>query len=175
MKVKEEPMATRTIRVFLEIDTDFIDERVEVKEGTTTIHPKKDKTKGRKDEYKKRMKEPKRYKHTRMADSDHPSILMRKSQSDSVTFYCVEEFVLFTTRDPEIDEDFDGPDSPFIDSTSAPLTYKVSEQNTTAPAEERFFAGPYTLAQDTHKQMFYKFSVVTKSGKILDPDLITEQ
>ena len=175
MKVREEPMPVRAFKVLLDISTDFVEETVTATEGGAPTSIKKHKTKEMKDDYKSKMKDPSKYPDTHMADGDHPTIVMRKGNNDCISFLCAEEFVLFTQRDPEIDEDFSAPDSPFIDAVNNPLTYKVSDdQGGGVPASERFKAGPYTVANNANNQRFYKFSVVTQSGKILDPDIVTD-
>jgi hypothetical protein len=177
MKVREEPiMAVRAFKVLLDSSTDFVEETVVATEGGAPTGIKKHKTKAMKDDYKIKMKDPSRYPDTHMADGDHPTIVMRRGQNDCISFFNAEEFVLFTQRDPEIDEDFSAPDSPFIDGGGNPLTYKVSDDQGPAhvPGTERYIAGPYTVANNANNQRFYKFAVVTKSGKILDPDLVME-
>ena len=165
----------RNFKVVLVSSSGLLTETVQASEDGDEIDIKRHKTKKLKDDYKSRLKDPSRFKDSHMADSNHPTIVMRRGDGDNIIFYCSEPFVLFTTRDPEIDEDFSGPDSPFVDSDDAPLTFNVSRANPEGgPAGREFLSGPYTVADDAHRQRFYKFSAVTNSGKVLDPDLVTD-
>jgi hypothetical protein len=137
---------------------------------------KKIKKRDLKKKYKDFMKDPSRFRGTRMADSDHAPLFVRKN--DTITFFHDVSFRVTFTRDPEIEEDFgeDDSESPFVDAGSGALVvFRDATADTGAPAAGReFFAGPFKRNSKASVQQFYKFSIATAEFLTLDPDIVVE-
>ena len=130
--------------------------------------------------YRNVMKDPNRFPTTHMADPRHATLILRNGvgKDDEVTFFCFESFVITLARDPDIVEETDGPDTPFLKkATNTPISSDTATLNTAAnpPLNEQYLAGPYKATDDADKQGFWKYSITTTvNNYTLDPDIVTE-
>jgi hypothetical protein len=170
-------MAAKNFKVKIVKDHGGLDEEISGKEGANPISHgdlKKLKRKELKKKYRENMKDLSRYSKSHMADSSHLALVMKKNNSDDVVFVCFEPFMISFIRDPEVDDDPDGPDAPFVDGDGTATVVAASRFKGSNPAGEQFEAGPFKVNADADKQLFYKYSVYTVSGLSLDPCIITE-
>jgi hypothetical protein len=132
--------------------------------------------------YRAVMKDQTRFAQTHMADLGHKSVVMRRGANDDVTFFCFESFVITFARDPEVEEEFDTPMTPFVTAPGGgggggDPVFGVTASGPIAanPADKRFSAGPFRAHPNAEGQRFYKFSLqTTPSNLSLDPDIIIE-
>jgi hypothetical protein len=174
----------RKFEVLLDQDAGTLKETVSAKDVNTAnnneenIEVKKLKKRDIKLTYRQSMKDPTKFSQTHMADADHPTLIIRRGAQDEVNFFCFEEFVISVGRDPNIEDEPTGSDVPFtkrVGANDVTWTFDVStDLGGGAPTAKRFKAGPYKVAADADQQRFYKFSILTKSGITLDPDIVTE-
>jgi len=131
--------------------------------------------------YRSVMKDPSRFAQTHMADLGHKSVVMRRAANDEVTFFCFESFVITFSRDPEVEEEFDTPITPFVTPPGGgggvPVfgATAVGPAGAAQPADKQFSAGPFRAHPNAEAQRFYKFSVQTGPSNLsLDPDIVIE-
>ena len=123
--------------------------------------------------YRAAMVDPDDFPDSHMADRDHPTVIVDKKNSDTVSF--VAEFPFRLTKvekDPAIEDDENSPDCPFTQMNGDPLTFPqeaVQQGN-----DGMFIAGKYKAADYAEIQAYYKFTVDSPGCETLDPDLVIE-
>jgi hypothetical protein len=169
----------RIFKVVLEVHDGVLEEHVELKEdngsgGTVTKPQKKLHKRETKKKFRDLMKDPSKFAASELADSNHPTVIMREGKNDTVTFFHFEGFTIFFQPHPDIiEENAAAPDGPLKNSMGNVVTSEAAV-DTGIAGPERFKAGPYKPASDSDEQLFWKFVVVTASGRLLDPCIITE-
>jgi hypothetical protein len=122
--------------------------------------------------YRAAMKDPDDFPDSHMADRDHPTVVLTKTNGDTVSF--VAEFPFTVTRvekDPDIEDDENSPDSPFTQMNGNPVVFpQVAAQQ----QDGMFIAGKYKAADGAEIQAYYKFTVDSDDCETLDPDLVIE-
>ena len=168
----------KTFKVKFKEHHDTLEEIVSARENNSDVKVNKLKTRDRKLHYKNSMKDSSRFSQTQMSHADHPTLFLQSGNNDTLEFFYSEEFLIFITRDPEIEDDPSGPKEALTkrdNNNDVPWIYDVARANPNNPQPgEEFIAGPYKVNAGAPNQRYYKYSILTKSGLSLDPDIVVE-
>jgi len=169
----------RTLTMLLEVRNGVLDENLTIVEdtgggGTKNVNFKKLQKRGTKVDFRDAMKDPSKFAFTDLANPDHPTIVMRETgPHDEISFFCFEGFVISFQPHPDVIEEGDAPDGPFING-GVEFTVDTARDLGGAPRPDKFQAGPYAVATKAKNQRFWKFLILTTSGLTIDPCIITE-
>jgi hypothetical protein len=159
-------------------DGTTIEEVVSATENNGQVNVRGLKTRDRKIAFKNAMKDPTKFDKTNMGDPGHATVFLQSQGNDTLEFVYSEPFLVTISRDPDIIEDPSGPNEALTkkdNNQDVPWIFDVATANGNNPPQgEEFKAGPYKVNTNAPNQKYYKYSVLTKSGLAVDPDLVVE-